>query len=128
MFGNLDSLLNSNNLSLSDGSEIPMGLILAKEIVQQYRGQLDFSSEYTVGSTFVFTFGVDIPDDQQMESLPDIFSGESPRFAFEPKQQQSILESIVPQRKNYEGHQDIDINLQDIEEEKIGDPEEISLG
>jgi signal transduction histidine kinase len=45
-----------------------MGLILSKEIVKKYKGQMDFISEQDVGSTFVFTFEVDIPDTLEVSS------------------------------------------------------------
>lgn len=45
-----------------------MGLIVSKELIKQYGGTLDLSSEDKVGSTFAFSFGVRLPDDNQ--SLP----------------------------------------------------------
>lgn len=87
-------MLDSDNLNLSDGSEIPLGLILSKEIVKQYGGQLDFTSEYTVGSTFVFSFGVELPNDNLFERQADTFRGESPRFAPDDKQEKGMTSLI----------------------------------
>ena len=41
---------------------------------------MDFSSEVKKGSTFVFSFGVDIPDAQRDDSHGRILRSESPEF------------------------------------------------
>ena len=55
-----------------------MGLILSRQIVQKYNGKLDFSSEFQKGSTFVFSYGIDIVDEDLQNEQP---KEDSPRFA-----------------------------------------------
>ena len=45
---------------MSDGSQIGLGLFISKEIVEMYGGSIDFFSEHKKGSTFIFTFDVEL--------------------------------------------------------------------
>ena len=49
-----------NEVTLSSGTNFGMGLMLCKQIIEKYGGKFDFNSEYNKGSTFVFSFGVEI--------------------------------------------------------------------
>ena len=60
-----------------------MGLILSKQIVQHMGGKLDFSSEYKVGSTFVFSFNLDICDGIQHTEEKAVVGNISPNFGRE---------------------------------------------
>jgi len=83
----MDSLVDPNSLKLSDGSHIGMGLILSKQIIEEFGGSLDFSSELGTGSTFVFSFGIQVAD----ENIG------SPRFGLQEQQSQAIREPAARQ-------------------------------
>ena len=60
MFKTIDQKgVDPNQLLFNDKNQFGLGLIICKQIIEQYNGKLDFISEYTVGSTFVFSFEVE---------------------------------------------------------------------
>jgi C4-dicarboxylate-specific signal transduction histidine kinase len=50
---------------LSSGKHIGLGLHVSKQIVMSFNGQLDFISEWQNGSTFIFSFEVEIDDQEE---------------------------------------------------------------
>ena len=57
MFKTIDQKgVDPNQLLFNDKNQFGLGLIICKQIIEEYNGKLDFISEYTVGSTFVFSF------------------------------------------------------------------------
>jgi len=65
LFGKMKHSLDPNELQLSDGNHIGMGLVLSKLLIEQYDGTLDCSSEDNVGSTFAFSFRVSVYEEFQ---------------------------------------------------------------
>lgn len=60
LFGSVNTNLTEEQLKLSNGAKIGLGLIISKFLIEQNGGTLDFTSEYAVGSTFVFSFSADV--------------------------------------------------------------------
>ena len=52
-------------MELSSGKHIGLGLYVSKQIVMSFNGQLDFISEWQNGSTFIFSFEVEIDDQEE---------------------------------------------------------------
>ena len=46
------------------------GLLLSKQISEKYGGKLEFVSEYNVGSTFAFSFEIELRDATEIERRP----------------------------------------------------------
>ena len=45
---------------MSDGSQMGLGLFISKQIVEMFGGSIDFYSEHKKGSTFIFTFDIEL--------------------------------------------------------------------
>lgn len=60
LFKTMDTQIDPNKLIVKDSGAIGMGIIVSKMIIENFGGKLDFSSEYQVGSTFVFSFEMEI--------------------------------------------------------------------
>ena len=59
MFGSIkDNNVNTKGIGL--------GLVISRMIVKKFGGQIDFISKFKSGSTFYFTFGVDVVADELM--------------------------------------------------------------
>jgi signal transduction histidine kinase len=43
------------------------GLLLCKQISEKYGGKLEFISEYNIGSTFAFSFEIELNNDVEIE-------------------------------------------------------------
>lgn len=52
---------------MDDDSHIGFGLIVAKQTIEAFGGKIDFSSEPGVGTTFVFTFDLELPGEIELE-------------------------------------------------------------
>ena len=64
LFGNRLSHDASTKLILNDSTQIGLGMIVSKQIIEALGGQLDFSSQFQVGSSFVFSFQMEAIFDQ----------------------------------------------------------------
>ena len=82
LLGNMDNLLNPEKLQLSDGSHIGMGLVLAKQIVMKNGGTIDFCSDPGVGSTFIFSFDLQLGDSPLIEPPHRLEESQSPKFGY----------------------------------------------
>lgn len=51
---------------LSDGKQIGLGLFVSKQIVMNFGGQLDFISSQESGSTFIFTYDVEVDCNKEL--------------------------------------------------------------
>ena len=85
LFGSVNMNLHEEQLKLSGGAKIGLGLILSKFLIEEFGGTLDFSSEYMVGSTFVFSFGAEAiftKDQPSVKTKVEEIKGkeESPKF------------------------------------------------
>ena len=47
---------------MSEGSQMGLGLFISKQIVVNFQGDLDFISSPQKGSTFLFTFRLDVDE------------------------------------------------------------------
>ena len=77
-----------NNIHLCDGNQMGLGLYIAKQIVMNFDGNIDFYSKELQGSTFVFSFKVEIGD-------IDIEQIEIARVLEASNSRSSIFKSII---------------------------------
>ena len=63
----------------SNSNEI--GLVVSKQIILALRGKIDFTSNYNVGTTFVFSLPMEQGQDESFEAQAGIQAEDSPRFA-----------------------------------------------
>lgn len=52
---------------LDDGGMLGFGLLLSKQILERYGGHLEFASEYNVGSTFAYSFDIELRGEFETE-------------------------------------------------------------
>lgn len=49
---------------MSEGNQMGLGLFISKQIVVNFQGDLDFISTWRKGSTFLFTFRLDVDENE----------------------------------------------------------------
>ena len=54
---------DSNNFVLNEDGMLGFGLLICKQISEKYGGKLEFISEYNIGSTFAFSFEIELNND-----------------------------------------------------------------
>ena len=77
LFSTMLKAENQGKMYMSDGSQIGLGLFISKQIVEQYGGSIDFYSEYHKGSTFIFTFDVELDPLEYQKLVANVSSDQS---------------------------------------------------
>ena len=77
LFSTMLKAENQGKMYMSDGSQIGLGLFISKQIVEQYGGSIDFYSEYNKGSTFIFTFDVELDPLEYQKLVANVSSDQS---------------------------------------------------
>lgn len=85
MLATIDKPTFNDELFFNENSQIEMGLIISKQIIQTNGGKLDFYSEVEVGSTIVFTFDIEFNLPSQESAREN-----SPKFGASRQKQSSM--------------------------------------
>ena len=123
MLATIDKPTFNDELFFNENSQIEMGLIISKQIIQTNGGKLDFYSEVEVGSTIVFTFDIEINLPSQ-ESIRE----NSPKFGATRQNQGSVhletpmieIEETYVQMFNIDEEQgaEIDISMENSNDQR----------